>query len=265
VGTVPACLDTECPVGYVSVCKSARPSTPFHSTDLPPVQDIQGDAKKTCSGKGKRSYCCQPPTSESFLPVPEDWVIPIGKAYGHSEQPASFTVDFDDNTGPSDPAGQGAGSTGIDDDGLEEDSPFGEVFITSPNSQAVSSLDPHADWVIVGCDAKSDQPQSVLAYCSMELNHEESGCSHVFIGGAQHTIVRTSLLVLVHIADNIFQVRMPKSCGAGPYSRIASFEEADDETVLPDEHAAALPTGGKVYKVSFDYEFDAIPQENGPV
>jgi hypothetical protein len=58
---------------------------------------------------------------------------------------------------------------------------------------------------------------------------------------------------------------MPASCGLGPYSRVASFEEADDQTTLPAEHAAALPTGNKVYKLSFDYSFDAIPDDNGPV
>jgi hypothetical protein len=58
---------------------------------------------------------------------------------------------------------------------------------------------------------------------------------------------------------------MPKTCGAGPYSRIDSFEEAEDQTALPAEHAAALPAGGKVYKLKFDYAFDAIPENNGPV
>jgi ligand-binding SRPBCC domain-containing protein len=70
----------------------------------------------------------------------------------------------------------------------------------------------------------------------------------------------------ISITLNTFlKVRMPKTCGTGPYSRIHSFEEADDETILPDEHAAALPTGGKVYRVKFDYSFDAIPESNGPV
>ena len=60
------------------------------------VQDIQGDASSTCAGKARRSYCCTPPASEEFLPVPEDWVIPLGQGYG-ADQPASFTADFDDN------------------------------------------------------------------------------------------------------------------------------------------------------------------------
>jgi hypothetical protein len=153
------------------------------------VQDVQGPTSSTCTNQRQLNFCCQPSASEQFLPVPEDWVIPVGVGYDSPEQPASFTLDFDDDTGSSDSTSQGAGSTGISDDGDENESPFGEVFITSPNSQSVSSLDTHSDWVIVGCDAKSDQPQSVLAYCSMDLDHEESGCAHVFIGGAEHTIV----------------------------------------------------------------------------
>ena len=79
---------------------------------------------------------------------------------------------------------------------------FGEVFITSPNAQSVSSVDIQSDWVLVGCDSKSDQPQTILAYCSMNMGDENAGCGHVFIGQAEHTIVRPShlptQLILTH-------------------------------------------------------------------
>lgn len=89
----------------------------------------------------------------------------------------------------------------------------------------------------------------VLAYCSLPLDHEDSGCGHVFIGRAEHTIVR-----------------MPKSCGVGPYARVVSLDVHDDQNSLPDHHhAAKLPAGEKVYSLSFDYNFVAIPDENGPV
>ncbi|KAH9919518.1 uncharacterized protein B0H18DRAFT_1122441 [Fomitopsis serialis] len=230
VGTPPACTDAACAVGEVSV-----------------FQDIQGDASSTCTGKARRNYCCTPPASEEFLPVPEDWVIPLGQGYG-ADQPASFTADFDDNTGPSDTTSQGAGFTGISDDGQENDSPFGEVFITSPNAQSVSSLDVQSDWVLVGCDGRSDQAQTVLAYCSMPIDDDNAGCGHVFIGQAQHTIVR-----------------MPSSCGAGPYARVVSMEVHQDQTALPAAHQASLPATEKVYSLAFDYQFDAIPEDNGPV
>jgi hypothetical protein len=99
----------------------------------------------------------------------------------------------------------------------------------------------------------------------MSIDHEESGCSHVLIGDAQHTVVRADLRNHILASHDLPQVRMPKTCGAGPYSRIHSFEEADEHTRLPAEHTTALPTGGKVYRVSFDYNFAAIPDSNGPI
>lgn len=106
-----------------------------------------------------------PLSASQFLPVPEDWVFP--RWFNNSNtydvnQPASFTVDFDDNTGTSDSSSTGAGSSGIGDDGKENDSAFGEVFISSPNPSSVSSLDVQSDWVITGCDATSDQAQEVI-------------------------------------------------------------------------------------------------------
>jgi hypothetical protein len=100
-----------------------------------------------------------------FLPVPENWVFP--QTFENSDtydvnQPATFTADFDDNTGTSDSSSTGSGSSGVGDDGTEDDSAFGEVFISSPNPSSVSSLDIQSDWVITGCDATSDQPQEVI-------------------------------------------------------------------------------------------------------
>jgi len=103
--------------------------------------------------------------ASQFLPVPENWVFP--QTFENSDtydvdQPATFTADFDDNTGTSDSSSTGSGSSGIGDDGTENDSAFGEVFISSPNPSSVSSLDIQSDWVITGCDATSDQPQEVI-------------------------------------------------------------------------------------------------------
>jgi hypothetical protein len=125
--------------------------------------------------------------------VPGEWVIPFLDSDGLSipEQPVSFTVDFDDNIGPSDPDAVGTGSAGLSDDAQENDSPFGEVFITSPNPQSVSSLDINSDWVLVGCDASSEEPQTIMVYCSLPMEDLDAGCAHVHIGGAEHTIVRS--------------------------------------------------------------------------
>jgi hypothetical protein len=105
----------------------------------------------------------------------------------------------------------------------------------------------------------------VLAYCSKSMDDPQSGCSHVFIDGAEHTIVK-----------------MPKSCGRGPYARIASLDVHHDQKVLSSAHQLIKPTTEPVYQLSFDYgeliclrvplrtltrlgEFTAIPASNGPV
>ncbi|KAJ7807344.1 hypothetical protein B0H14DRAFT_3091266 [Mycena olivaceomarginata] len=234
VGDLPNCLNAACPAGQVGI-----------------FSDIQGDASQSCVGDGRRLYCCNPPNNEQFLPVPEQWVLPSldPTPGGHGViQPATFTVDFDDNIGTSDPSQTGAGSSGESDDGKENDSPFGEVFISSPNPGSVSSLDLASDWVIHGCDRSSDQAQEVLAYCSKALDGDDSGCGHVFIGQAEHTVVR-----------------LPKTCGLGPYARIVSLAPHEDQTVLPSHLRRALPDNELVYSLKFDYNFAAIPDANGPI
>uniref|UniRef100_A0A8H7Y0R9 Uncharacterized protein n=1 Tax=Psilocybe cubensis TaxID=181762 RepID=A0A8H7Y0R9_PSICU len=213
-----------------------------------PVSDMQGDASTQCVGKNKRFYCCDPPAGTSFLPVPLSYVFPATGNGFNIDQPATFTADFDDNTGTSDTSSRGAGSSGIDDDGDENDSAFGEVFISSPNPGSVSSMDIASDWVITDCSPTSDKPQTVLAYCSKGMEDEDSGCGHVFIAQAEHTLIR-----------------MPKSCGLGPYARVVSLTEHPDQNSLPQEHQMRKRSTEKVYSLSFDYNFLAVPDSNGPI
>ncbi|KAJ7062148.1 glycosyl hydrolases family 18-domain-containing protein [Mycena amicta] len=233
VGSTPLCLESSCPIGQVAI-----------------FSDIQGDSTLPCI-LGKRLYCCNPPMNEEFLPVPEQWVLPeLNPTPGGTEvlQPTSFTVDFDDNTGTSDTNSAGAGSSGESDDGEENDSPFGEVFISSPNPGSVSSLDLASDWVIQNCDPKSDQPQTVLAYCSKSMDSDDAGCGHVFIGQAEHTIVR-----------------LPASCGLGPFARVIALAPHEDQSILPAHLRRDLPDNELIYSLEFDYNFAAIPDENGPI
>lgn len=76
-------------------------------------------------------------------------------------------------------------------------------------------------------------------------------------------------MVPIHLPElhilTLPKVRMPASCGLGPYARVVSFEVHHDQTVLPAEHQAALPANETVYSLSFDYRFDVIPDENGPI
>lgn len=56
----------------------------------------------------------------------EEWVFPMQSPVGEGysvHQPATFTVDFDDNTGTLDESSAGGGSSGESDDGKENDSP----------------------------------------------------------------------------------------------------------------------------------------------
>lgn len=44
---------------------------------------------------------------------------------------------------------------------MQNEEAFGEIFIDSPNANAVSSMAHTADWVITDCHPTSDQPQEV--------------------------------------------------------------------------------------------------------
>ena len=63
-----------------------------------------------------------------------------------------------------------------------------------------------------------------------------SGCAHIFIGGAEHTIVR-----------------MPSSCGLGPYARVASLTPHTNQSILSVFHQKNKPANELVYSLTFDY------------
>ncbi len=120
------------------------------------------------------------------------------------------------------------------------------MFIDSPNPSAVSSLSTTSDWVITSCDARSDQPQVALAYCSKSGN---SGCAHIFIGGAENTIVQ-----------------MPKSCGLGPYARVVQLTPHANQSILYayGDHQKRKLADEPVFELHFDYgtSFMADPARN---
>ncbi|KAJ6518951.1 hypothetical protein C8R45DRAFT_1116819 [Mycena sanguinolenta] len=159
----------------------------------------------------------------------------------------TFDDEFDDDTGTME-----ANTTSTLPDGTDQDTTaFGEVFIYSPNENAVSSVDAlDTDWVIPAgvCDATSEDPQTVPIYCSSTLN--ASTCAHVMIGGAENTIVK-----------------MPASCGAGPYARVASLNIHPTPSALglSADQLAQKPANEAVYVLSFDYDFSVIPDANGPI
>jgi len=79
------------------------------------------------------------------------------------------------------------------------------------------------------------------------MDDPNSGCAHVFIGGAADTIVK-----------------LPDSCGLGPYARIVELTEHPDQNNLLKRLVTKEPID-KVFSLSFDYVFAAIPSGNGPV
>ncbi|KAF8961088.1 hypothetical protein BDZ97DRAFT_2077079 [Flammula alnicola] len=231
VGTPPLCFDNACEAGQVQL-----------------LTDPQGDTSQPCLGR-TRAYCCDPAGS-NFIPVPFDDVFPSNVPIGSE----SFTVDMDQDVGHSDSGGAEAVYSGAPDDleagnqPTEEFTPFGEVFIDSPNPASVSSLAIETNWVIVGCNSTSDQSQKVLAYCSKSMSDPASSCGHVFFGQVQHTIVK-----------------MPQSCGQGPYARVVSLDVHPNQNVLPTFHNSRKLASESVYSLHFDYNFLAIPESNGPV
>lgn len=74
-----------------------------------------------------------------------------------------------------------------------------------------------------------------------------SSCAQVFTGGAEHTIVK-----------------MPRGCGKGPLARVHSL--AVHSGRAPAELAKLeKPAAAPLYQLVFDYDFAAIPADNGPV
>ncbi|KAJ7300594.1 hypothetical protein DFH08DRAFT_725187, partial [Mycena albidolilacea] len=215
--------------------------------------DIQGDADQPCSGSGTRSYCCilGGRITPSVIPAP----IPFDDIFDPSQVPEgslTFQEEFDPDEGIEEEGKIGAGSHSmLPNDQEENESAFGEVFLDSPNSNSVSSLELKTNWVITSCHPTSDRPQEVPIYCSKGLSSSE--CSHVMIGGAEHTIVK-----------------MPQNCGRGPYARVASLDLHPDQNVLSSYHQSRKPANEPVYLLKFDYSelfnhFAVIPEANGPV
>ncbi|KAK7039901.1 hypothetical protein R3P38DRAFT_2902374 [Favolaschia claudopus] len=223
-GSPPLCHDNACPLGQLLL-----------------TIDIQGDADKPCSGSGTRSYCCDY-NGHDTEPVPFHDIFPDDVP----EENVSFQEEFDPDLGTKEGSNGAGTSSSMPDDEIENDTAFGEVFIDSPNANAVSSLELHTDWVITSCHPTSDQPQSVPMYCSKDL--ADSECSHVMIGGAAHTIVK-----------------MPSNCGRGPFARVASLTVHPDQNILSKYHQSQKPASEPVYLLNFDYNFAAIPAANGPI
>ncbi|KAJ7864427.1 hypothetical protein B0H14DRAFT_3443479 [Mycena olivaceomarginata] len=225
-GSPPLCHDNACPTGQILL-----------------TTDIRGDASKSCSGSGTRSYCCDY-SGHDVDPIPFDDIFPDTVPEGSLD----FEEEFDPDEGVKEGSTGSGTSSSLPNDQDENDTAFGEVFIDSPKASSVfffgycDELGGH----FVQSWERSASIGWVLAYCSKSLSDSE--CSHVMIGGAEHTIVK-----------------MPDNCGRGPYARIASLTPHPNQDILSPYHQSQKPATEQVYSLKFDYNFAAIPASNGPI
>ncbi|EJD48767.1 hypothetical protein AURDEDRAFT_122709 [Auricularia subglabra TFB-10046 SS5] len=171
--------------------------------------------------------------------MPFDDLFPTGTPEGSVSMTVEFDPDVDD--GPADTESE------FPDDDNENEEPFGALFLSSPNENALSDLSEASDWVLAQCDAKALHRQTVFAFCAKSMNG--SSCAHVFKGHAEHTIVK-----------------MPKGCGKGPLARVHALGVHTGDLPAPTfpELARKLATEA-LYTLVFDYDFTLIPADNGPV
>ncbi|KAJ8502672.1 hypothetical protein ONZ45_g11540 [Pleurotus djamor] len=84
------------------------------------------------------------------------------------------------------------------------------TFKLTGSSKAITDITPAAGWVVLDCDPHL-LAQEIRLVCQ---GSDETACGHLFEHGPEHKVVR-----------------LPESCGAGPFARIASASVADDQSI----------------------------------
>ncbi|KAJ8514515.1 hypothetical protein ONZ45_g7962 [Pleurotus djamor] len=122
---------------------------------------------------------------------------------------------------------------------------------TSYSGSALTDITPAAGWVILDCDPHALQQEVRLVCSTPDL--ESAGCQHVFDNGGP--------------VDRV--VRLPESCSAAPFLRVASARVADDQSVPAEfmntvaRRDASAPI---VHLFSLDANWAAVDvSKNGPV
>jgi hypothetical protein len=133
------------------------------------------------------------------------------------------------------------------DTGNGVDTAWSTIHISGTNT-AISDVTNAAGWQILDCDAKSANPQDIRLVCT----DPKAGCDSLFKGGAEDTIVR-----------------LPNSCGAGPFARVTKAWVHEDQSVPSSvakkmKRAVADPKH-PVRGLALTYDFDGISDKNGPV
>ncbi|KAJ8518438.1 hypothetical protein ONZ45_g4499 [Pleurotus djamor] len=125
---------------------------------------------------------------------------------------------------------------------LPESTGSGYIKISgSPGN--IKDISPAAGWAILSCD-----PHSLVQDIHLVCEHESevgSSCSHLFMHGDPVGAL----------------VRLPESCGSGPFARIASAGIADSQS-LPTHVSQRLSrrqlTPQQIHVLSIDVDFDKI-------
>ncbi|KAJ8517433.1 hypothetical protein ONZ45_g5373 [Pleurotus djamor] len=115
---------------------------------------------------------------------------------------------------------------------------------------ALSDITPAAGWVILDCDPHVLE-QDVRLVCEGDIS--DSKCSHVFSDNGPE--------------DKI--IRLPESCGSGPFARVVKATVAEDQSVpshFESKIAKRDGTAPQVYTFAIDTNFAAAdPTKHGKV
>ncbi|KAJ8507236.1 hypothetical protein ONZ45_g10378 [Pleurotus djamor] len=124
------------------------------------------------------------------------------------------------------------------------------ILKLSASPRALTDVTPAAGWVILDCDPKT-LDQDVRLVC--QDDHLESGCRHVFDHGGP--------------IDKL--VRLPESCGHGPFARIANIVAANDQSLPTHVLSKIVKRDGvmpQVHTMTIDGNFADIDHlKTGPI
>ncbi|KZV98094.1 hypothetical protein EXIGLDRAFT_327124 [Exidia glandulosa HHB12029] len=122
------------------------------------------------------------------------------------------------------------------------------VIISGP-SHLVSDLTSAANWEMLDCPAAWPDKGSATVRLVCTAADPSESCAHVTEEGAVNTVVR-----------------MPASCGTGPFARIAAWDVSADQTISSSFAAKHdLREGAEVVEATLDYNFALIPESRGTV
>ncbi|KAL4263700.1 hypothetical protein AB1N83_004354 [Pleurotus pulmonarius] len=129
---------------------------------------------------------------------------------------------------------------------LHEASGTSGIFKVHATPMGLTDITPAAGWVILECDPNA-MDQEIRLVC--ETDHEDaalaSGCNHVFeYHGPSHKVVR-----------------LPESCGNGPFARIVGMTVAQDQSIPAHIESKIRRRDGsapRIHTLRIDDNFAAI-------